>query len=308
MSDAAALVKHTGCFYDRYSEMHKVNSFGEGENSRIIPGSVLGNDRGGFCQNCGAAGTVNTPGSSSNPRPSAKAAFLRGYQPSLGGSSPNFASGRNGDADVGVGLAGSSSFAPTATGTTSAGSQPWGGEGECSGNFLGRTVEHGVAVTAAAAAAEKDGCAALRELDRQCYSLLESNAQLCLKLQGLGLEYAGLTRVLLAAGGEVRHGPIQPFLVCGGNSGLFGGRLEREHTKRECDMNDRSCVAYLSFSLARAHSLDNGSGCSGASVSLLFGVVAWPVVTIPAELCRRFCIRGARSVPAALQSSMNFQL
>lgn len=44
----------------------------------------------------------------------------------------------------------------------------------------------------------------MRELDRQCYSLLESNAQLCLKLQGLGLEYAGLTRVLLSTGGEVR--------------------------------------------------------------------------------------------------------
>lgn len=191
VADAAALVKHTGRFYDLYSEMHKANPPCEGENLRAVPENVLGKcGGGGFCRNCGATtAPPNTPGGSLEPRSFAKAAFPQGYQQSLGAGagSPSYP--------------GSGSFTPTATATASAGFQPWGGGEENSGNFFGRTVEHGAV---AAAAAGKGGSAALRELDRQCYSLLESNAQLCLKLQGLGLEYAGLTRVLLAAGGEVR--------------------------------------------------------------------------------------------------------
>lgn len=186
LADATALVKHTGRFYDRYSETHKTaNPSREGGNSGTIPGNVLGKGGDGGCRHCGAGA------GSSNPRPSAKPAFPQGNQQSLGvgASSPTHH--------------GSGSFAPTATATTSPCSHAWRGEEERSGNFLTRTVEHGATV---AAAVGKGGGAALRELDCQCYSLLESNAQLCLKLQGLGLEYAGLTRMLLATGGEVRHG------------------------------------------------------------------------------------------------------
>lgn len=64
-------------------------------------------------------------------------------------------------------------------------------------NFLDRTVEAGAAGGGA-------GAKELQELDRQCYSLLESNAQLCLRLQGLGLDYTGLARRLAAEEKEVK--------------------------------------------------------------------------------------------------------
>lgn len=193
MADAAALIKHTGRFYDLYSETHRATPppAGDGESSWILPGNLGTGEGGSFCRNCGAApgvAVVSTPGAhKAGTFP--KAGFPQGRRQSVGaggGGSPIYP--------------GSGSFSRTGTATASAGSQAWGGGGEKSGNFLGRTVEH----WAEAAAATAGGAAATKELDRRCYSLLESNAQLCLKLQGLGLEYAGLTRVLLAAGEEVR--------------------------------------------------------------------------------------------------------
>lgn len=156
MADAAELIKHTGRFYDRYSETHKANTAG-GKQSP----SVAGNSRGGNAEH-------------------------------------------------------------NATSTSSAAaaeSHPWVGE-ESSRSILRRTVELGVGTatvaTASASVRRRDGCdcavgAALKEMDHKCYSLLESNAQLCLRVQGLGLEYAGLTRELLDSGwGEV-SGPSTFF-------------------------------------------------------------------------------------------------
>lgn len=71
-------------------------------------------------------------------------------------------------------------------------------------NFLGRTVEAG-GVDAAAGGAGAGGAGAkeLQELDKRCYSLLDSNAQLCLRLQELGLDYTGLARQLANEDREV---------------------------------------------------------------------------------------------------------
>eukprot|EP00903_Cladosiphon_okamuranus_P018583 g17106.t1 len=209
LADAAALVKDTGRFFDRYSETHKeVNPSGEGTLPRAIPGSVPGKGGDcGFCRHCGASA------GSSNPRPGAKPAFPQAYQQSLGVgvSSPTYH--------------GSGSFAQTATATASPWSQPWRGEEERSRNFLAQTVEHGA--TTAAAAVGNGGGSALRELDRQCYSLLESNAQLCLKLQGLGLEYAGLTRVLLATGGEIS---TRTIAASSPENTTIGGKIDEADT------------------------------------------------------------------------------
>lgn len=43
----------------------------------------------------------------------------------------------------------------------------------------------------------------LRQLDQQCYELLESNAGLCLRVQQLGLEYSGLRRDFASAGRNI---------------------------------------------------------------------------------------------------------
>jgi len=75
---------------------------------------------------------------------------------------------------------------------------PRGRQQERSRTFLDRTIGQGTGEGAAAAAGREVD---LKELDQRCYSLLESNARLCLRLQGLGLEYAGLARELIAAEG-----------------------------------------------------------------------------------------------------------
>lgn len=42
------------------------------------------------------------------------------------------------------------------------------------------------------------GTASLKELDKRCYDLLESNARLCLRMQELGLAYSSLARGIAA--------------------------------------------------------------------------------------------------------------
>lgn len=196
VAEASDLIRRTGHFYDRYSETHK-NAGGEkngDEASEKIPGgnsNLLGNDAtAGRYQNRGAAtGAGQSDRCEGGHRAaSAGAAIERSF--GANGCSP-------GDAPPGV-------FSPQQL--PAGGHQPWRGR-EDSGNFLDRTLEHRHGVGTGPA---------LRELDRACYSLLESNAQLCLRLQGLGLEYAGLTRELMASGAGEVSGDVsgQVFVGC----------------------------------------------------------------------------------------------
>ncbi|CAM9505793.1 unnamed protein product [Ectocarpus sp. 12 AP-2014] len=193
VAEASDLVRRTGHFYDRYSETHK-NAGGEktGDDkvSEKVPGgnsSLLGNDATAeLYQNRGAA-----TGAGQSDR------WEGGHRAASAGAAIERSFGANGC---------SAGDPPPSVFSTqqlpAGGHQPWRGR-EDSENFLDRTLEyrHGVGTGPA-----------LRELDRACYSLLESNAQLCLRLQGLGLEYAGLIRQLMASGageplvGEHRHG------------------------------------------------------------------------------------------------------
>ncbi|CAN0219457.1 unnamed protein product, partial [Ectocarpus sp. 8 AP-2014] len=192
VAEASDLIRRTGHFYDRYSETHK-NAGGEkdgdDEASEKIPGGNSGllDATAGRYQNRGAATGAGQSGrcEGRHRAASAGAAIERSF--GAKGRSP-------GDPPPGV-------FSPQQL-PAGGGHQPWRGR-EDSGNFLDRPLEHRHWVGTGPA---------LRELDRACYSLLESNAQLCLRLQGLGLEYAGLTRELMASGagepldGEHRHG------------------------------------------------------------------------------------------------------
>lgn len=211
MADAAELIKHTGRFYDRYAETHKA-SIAEGTDPRNGSGKSLGTLGGGYCQNCRAAGTSSATAAEGHPGagPSVSAPSLRGQQQE---SSRSFLSslGAGGVKGVATGIGGRCYFPETSGSAPAAAAgspQCWGGGGgESSGNFLERyrTCETRTVGrrTGGGGAAAAGGEVDLRELDQRCYSLLESNARLCLRLQGLGLEYAGLARELLAAG-EVR--------------------------------------------------------------------------------------------------------
>ncbi|CAN0083794.1 unnamed protein product [Ectocarpus sp. 12 AP-2014] len=193
VAEASDLIRQTGHFYDRYSETHKNvggEKIGDDKASEKVPGGnsgLLGNDAtAGRYQNRGAA-----TGAGQSDR------CEGGHRAASAGAAIERSFGANGcsagDPPPGV-------FSPKQLPTR--GHQPWRGR-EDSGNFLDRTLEyrHGVGTGPA-----------LRELDRACYSLLESNAHLCLRLQGLGLEYAGLIRQRMASGaggpldGEHRHG------------------------------------------------------------------------------------------------------
>ena len=202
VADAAELIKHTGRFYDQYTEMHKASSTGGPGNAHTGPGKSLGTFRSGYCPNCRATGAFSATAAEGQPRaePHANATHLRGMQQALGVA---------GSTVYGIGIGSSCHFAetsgtaPAATAAAAAGSPPWG-SGENSRTFLGRAGAEG----AAAAAGGRRGPARevdMRELDQRCYSLLESNARLCLRLQGLGLEYAGLVRELLRTAEEVRN-------------------------------------------------------------------------------------------------------
>lgn len=183
VAETSDLIKRTGHFYDRYSETHKNaggDKSGEEDVSGKIPGgnSLLGNDAAtasGWYQNRGA---------------------------STGTGQSDRCEGRH-RCERSFGANGCSRGDPSVLSTEqlpAEGRHPRRGR-EDSGNFLDRTLEE----------QQWDGVGAgpaLRELDRACYSLLESNAQLCLRLQGLGLEYAGLTRELMASGDREVRGDI----------------------------------------------------------------------------------------------------
>ena len=167
VDDTASLVKLTGSFYDRYSDTHREIS------AAARGGAPLANAAGGFARN-------KIPGK-----------FGYGYHREI--------SFRN---DYGTGsgsrVVGADVFEPRGANRNSAGSatnQPRSAENV--GSNLDRAAEYNVGGAAGFVGT------AVRELDRRCYSLLEANAQLCLKLQGLGLEYAGLTRELLNSGSKL---------------------------------------------------------------------------------------------------------
>ncbi|CAB1106792.1 unnamed protein product [Ectocarpus sp. CCAP 1310/34] len=183
VAEASDLIRQTGHFYDRYSETHKNaggDKNGDDKASEKIPGgnsSLLGNDAtAGRHQNRGVATAAGQSDRCEGRHRAASAGAAMERSFGANGSSP-------GNPPPGV-------FSPQQL--SAGGHQPWRGR-EDSGNCLDRTLEHRHGVGAGPA---------LRELDRACYSLLESNAQLCLRLQGLGLEYAGLSRQLLASGAK----------------------------------------------------------------------------------------------------------
>lgn len=218
VADTARLVKQTGLFFDRYSETHRA-SVTSGKN---IPSTASGDHSaaaGYYCMGCEARrGADETPQTSASKN-RAKVSFPgehRQYQQrssSVGDNGWNNSSSSSSKCGTAVG----GIFTPVASVAATTQPSPWGGA-ENSGSFLGRTVRRGSenVATGGAFAAPTE---AVRELDDRCYTLLEANAQLCLRLQGLALEFAGLTRELLASGsGEVSHFSSYAFgggvLVC----------------------------------------------------------------------------------------------
>lgn len=178
VADTAGLVKLTGSFYDRYADTHRAIGAAAGAAAAAAP----------------AAGVDGGVAGNKLPRK-----FCYGYQreTEVGdsyGIGPLF--GAN------SGRRYSRGHLNAAASTTN---QPCFAEN--SRNNLDRTAEHGlgvgVGVNGASAGFGFDYGTEVRDLDRRCYSLLEANAQLCLKLQGLGLEYAGLTRELLDSGSKL---------------------------------------------------------------------------------------------------------
>lgn len=208
VTDTAGLVKLTGSFYDRYSDTHRARAAASTAAAGAVPPVVISAD-GGFAGN----------------------KFLRkfgyGYhrETDFGGDyGTDSGSHAVGGARGAMGPRGAKRYdASDISGASAMLNPPRSVEN--SGNNLDRTAEYG----AGRAHAGFDG-AAVRELDRRCYSLLEANAQLCLRLQGLGLEYAGLTREMLDSG---------PKLVS--NRSLH---QVSEKRKRACQRNRNAYVRY----------------------------------------------------------------
>lgn len=172
VADTAGLVKLTGSFYDRYSDTHRARAVPATAAAGAVPPVVVGAD-GGLAGN----------------------KFPRKF---IYGSRRETEFGDNYGTDGGSHAMGGAGGANRHDASGNSGASAMLNppqSAETSRNNLDRTAEYGAGRTHAGF----DG-AAVRELDRRCYSLLEANAQLCLRLQGLGLEYAGLTRELLDSG------------------------------------------------------------------------------------------------------------
>ncbi|CAM9558824.1 unnamed protein product, partial [Scytosiphon promiscuus] len=256
VSDVSRLVKQTGLFFDRYSETHRA-SFAAGRNSP----ADLSEDRSAppgarHCESCGAraAGGDTRPSSLSKSRASVTfpgESWDKQRSRGVLARTPNQSSSSGGGMH---GRAFGGGLTPVASVAATSKPSSWSGR-EIPGIFLDRTVEQGT-LGADASGGFSVGADGVRKLDQRCYTLLEANARLCLRVQGLGLEFAGLSRELLAPWRQALNSPDsdheaaprradEPLEVTDlgeESSGFFGERrrnLRHEHQGAERHASDR---------------------------------------------------------------------